>query len=62
MVLKLSIKERFINYENVKFDMIVVKSNFYEEKALDLYVELCRTAYNNIEKLIKENNMLESEK
>lgn len=60
-LIKNYIKEKFINYENVKFDMIVVKSNFYEEKALELYVKLCRMAYNNMKRLVKENNILESD-
>ena len=60
-LIKNYIKERFINYENVKFDTKVVKSNFYEEKVLELYVKLCITAYNNIERLIEENNILGSE-
>jgi hypothetical protein len=55
------IKERFVNYDGVEFDMNIVKTNFYYEKALDLYIKLCRIAYSNMEKLVKENNILESD-
>ena len=55
------IKDRFVNHKGVKFDMNVIKTNFYYEKALELYVKLCRVAYKNMEKLVKENDILESE-
>lgn len=52
------IKEKFINYKNVEFDMGIIKTNFYYEKALELYIKLCEIAYNNMEKLVNENNIL----